>query len=94
MRRSIPQVNAEIIDFAALAQAPDQAIVERFALLTELSRRPLFDQKIKYNACQVGREPQRLTVRLMSALPGARSKVVAQVCFVPVPVASVDSVVP
>jgi hypothetical protein len=86
MRKRIPQVNAEIIDFAELAQAPDPAVIERFRLLVRLSKRALFDNKMQFNAFQVVREPKRLTVRLLDGPTGNPSMLVGQCCFVPAPV--------
>jgi len=85
MRRRIPQINAEVIDFDGLARQTDQAIIARYDLLAELSKKPPFDQRIRFNACQVVREPERLTVRFLDSKPGAEPKIVAQCCFLPAP---------
>lgn len=83
MRKVISQINAEIVDFYPLSLQPDPVIFERLDLLARLSKKPLFDRKVKYNSGQVVREPGRLTVRLLLSKRGKEPVLAAQCCFIP-----------
>ena len=85
MAGTVREITAMILDFDAVAQSSDEAIVNRFIFHVRSSRKRLFPKSVTYNAFQIVRSPRSLTIRLLDTVTRAEPKEVARYIFVPPP---------